>query len=299
MIEEKDVVDIQKEIFNITNKNSILLLPSTYKKLFIKVAKQKGFKEDDCLKADRELAFEHLAYKVSALKDEKMKEISVKIYDTKEKLTVNLDDEASQIEASIEEIANTESDKREIKQKIDTFIDKYSSFMDIVHDIKNNIEDMKSAVQYATEMSIQDPLTLLGNCKYFEMSFEGELYTLKRYKVPISLMLLRMKNLSQVKSKYGVSVERSVIKNLAKIIYENIRSSDMLFRCNNGDFRILMHNTDSEKAQIFAQKIKYLISRVVFQKSKDRFKINILYGTSQIRENDTVDGILMRITLKS
>jgi diguanylate cyclase (GGDEF)-like protein len=171
--------------------------------------------------------------------------------------------------------------------------------MKTIHNIKNNIEDMEKSIQHATEMSIQDPITLLGNCKYFEMSFDGELYTLKRYKIPVSLMLLRMKNLTQVKEKYGAAVERSVIKNLAKIIYENIRSSDMLFRCDNGDFRILMHNTDAEKAQIFAQKIKYLINRVVFQKNEDRFRINILYGTAQMREKDTIESILMRITLKN
>ncbi len=298
MIEEKDVLEIQREILKGASKNNTLLLPSAYKKMFIKIAKQKGFSEDDCLKADKELAFEKFAYKVSVMKDERMKDISVKINDTKENLIVNLDSEASEIEESVKNIKNNvDGDKKELKSRLDAFINKYSHLVNTIHNIRTNIEDIEDSIKHATEMSIQDPITLLGNCKYFEMSFEGELYMLKRYKIPASLMLIRMKNLGQVRDKYGASVELSVIKNLAKIIYENIRSSDMLFRCDNGDFRIFMHNTDEEKAQIFAQKIKYLIGRVVFQKNDDRFRINILHGTNQIRADDTIDSILMRMVL--
>ncbi len=298
MIKEKDISDLQNEIIKYANKNGILLLPSTYKKLFIRMAKQKGFSEDDCLKADKELAFEKLAYKASVMKDEKMKDISAKIIDTKENLIVNLDNETVEVEESVKEIKdNSQSDKL-LQNKVDAFINKYSHLMSTITNIKENIEGIEESIKHATEMSIQDPITLLGNCRYFEMSFEGELLMLKRHKIPASLMLIRMKNLNQVGKKYGVSVENSVIRNLAKIIYENIRSSDMLFRCDNGDFRILMHNTDAEKAQIFAQKIKYLINRIVFQKNEDRFRINILYGTTQIREDDTINNLLMRMVLK-
>ncbi len=300
MLEEKDVLDIQNEIIKFTNKNNTLLLPSAYKKLFIKIAKQKGFSEDDCLKMDKEMAFENFAYKASVIKDEKINDVYKKIGETKENLIVNLDNETIKIEESVEDIKNNVKNGSDVlEKKLKEFIDRYSNLMNTVHSIKDNIEDIEKSVKRATEMSIQDSITLLGNCRYFEMSFEGEIYMLKRYKIPVSLMLIRMKNIGRIKEKYGVSVERSVIKNLSKIIYENIRSSDMLFRCDNGDFSILMHNTDEDKAQIFAQKIKYLISRIVFQKNEERFKINILYGVTQIKENDSSEGIFMRITLRN
>ncbi len=298
-MKDKDILEIQKEITEFVNKKGIPLLPSTYKKLFIRNAKKKGFSEEDCLRVDKELAFEELALKASAMKDSKVKDIASKIRDTKENLIINLDEEKKLLDDSINNIKHdADRGKAELKNKVQKFIDRYAHLMHTIDNIKTNINKMEDSIKHASEMGIQDPLTLLGNCKYFEMSFEGELYTLKRYKAPTSLIILRMNNLGQIKEKYGTGVERSVIKHIAAIISDNVRSSDMLFRCENGDFRILLHNTDLEKCQIFAQKIKFIIGRIVFQKGNERFKVNVLYGAAQIREKDTIDSLLMRINLK-
>ncbi len=300
MLSDEVIRKIQEEIIEFARKRDMLLLPSSYKKLFLKYAKEKGFSEEDCLNIDKELAFEKLTVKSSALKSRKVEDIYVKMGDTKEKLIIYIDDSKKELGGSIEGIKQKalEYEKHELNKKVDVFIEKYSGLMDRIRDIKDNMEGIEKSLKSIDEMSIQDSVTLMGNCKYFEMSFEGELYILKRYKTPVVIVVLRMKNIEQINQRYGESVKNTVIKSFANIIYENIRSSDVLCSCGNGDFRLILHNTDLEKGQIFAQKLKYLLNRIVFQKNSERFKVNVAYGLTQLKEDDTVESALMRIMLK-
>ncbi len=300
MLKEKDILDIQSEIIEHTKKNDVLLLPTAYKKLFMKFAKNKGFSEDDCLNADKELAFERLKEKSINLKNDKINDVYMVIDDAAEKLVIYLEDGKKALDDSIEEIKRNRDDKKEeLKKKVDVFLEQYSSLVERVSEIKDNIENLEDVLQNVNEMSIQDPVSSFGNCKYFEMAFNGELYTIKRYDTPTTLILLRMKNIAQIQNRYSESVKNKVIKSLANIIYENIRASDVLCRCKEEDFRILLHNTDIEKGRQFAQKIKYLLNKIVFQKGEDRFKVNFLYGATQIKKTDTIETALMRIALNS
>ncbi len=300
MLDEKQIKEIQEKVLAHARKHGIALLPGTYKKLFVKFAKQNGFTEEDCLNADRELAFEKLNSKAAKLKDEKMKEIHIKIEETKEKLVVHLEEDKRKLDESVDSIRRsiTLDEKRELKKKMDAFLDKYTQLFNKLNEVKENIENIEETLKDVDEISIQDPVTLLGNCRYFEMAFNGELYTLKRYKTPVCLLLIRLTNIVQISQRFGHSVEHAVVRSIANIIYENCRSSDTVTRCEGGDFRILLHNTDKEKAELFAEKIRYLLNRIVFQKNNERFKVKVSYGLTQLRDSDTIEKALMRIMLK-
>lgn len=299
VLSDEVVRKIQKEVIEYAVKRDIPLLPSAYKKLFLKYAKKNGFSEEDCLNIDKELAFEKLTVKSSALKSKKIEDISIKIDNVMEKFVIYIDDGERELGASIEGIKQEvlKHEKHELNKKVDLFINRYSSLMNRIKEIGGSIEGIEKSLKSIDEMNIQDPVTLMGNCRYFEMSLEGELYKLKRYNIPATVVLLRMRNMEQVNQRFGEYVKNTVIKSLANIICDNIRSNDTVCRCENGDFRMVLHDTDLEKGKIFAQKFRYLLNRIVFQKNSERFKINIAYGLTELRENDTLESIFLRMTL--
>jgi diguanylate cyclase (GGDEF)-like protein len=298
MLTDKDIIEIQDNAIEIAKKEKIPLLPTAYKKLFIKQAKKKGFSEEDCLNADKELAFEKLKEKSIKLKNDKINDIYVTIDKSTEQLVIYLNDGQKALNNSIEDMQDNNISEENLKRKLDSFIEQYLGLMRQVDSIKQNIDNLEDTLNKINDMNIQDPVTSFGNCKYFEMAFDGEMYTLKRYNTPVSLILLRMKNIAQVRKKYSSSVEHVIVKSLADIIHENIRASDILCRCEDEDFRILLHNTDKEKGEDFAKKIKELLNKIVFQRGNAKFKINFLYGVTQLMKKDTIEDALLRVNLR-
>ena len=300
MLKQKDASEIQSEVLKYAEEKNIVLFPTTYKKLFFKFAKKKGFDENDCLNADKALAFEKLAEKSIRAKSEKINDIYTTMENTTEKLIIHLNEGKKALDDSIDEIKNDGLENKDtLSKKMDKFLSQYSNFMKQVGEIKENIDSLEDSLKSVDDLSIQDSVTMLGNCRYFEMAFDGEMYTTKRYNTPTTLVLFRMKNIAQIRKKFSQSAENAIVKSLANLIHESIRASDVLCRCDDESFRILLHNTDVEDAKKLVEKIKQILNKVVFQKGEDKFKISFLYGLTQIRKEDTPSNAIMRITLNS
>ncbi len=296
MLKDEDIVEIQREIVKLAEKDNIQLLPSTYKKMFIKEAKRRGFSEDDCYNSDKEMAFEKLKDRSSQLKDKKINDIYVTMEDTTEKLVIYLNEGKSALDSSIDSIKRN-SKGIDVEQQIDDFVKHYSKLMDKISQVRNNITSLEESINSINEMSIQDPISSLGNCQYCEMAFDGELYALKRYRIPVVFILLRMKNMTQIRKRYSTNIANTIIKSLATVIYDNIRASDIICRCEEDDFRILLHNTDLEEGKLFLDKMKQMLNKIVFQKGDDKFKVNFVYGISAVKANDTIEQVLLRMSL--
>ncbi len=297
MMTESDIKEIQNDIYKFIKEKDLPLLPTGYKKLFLKYAKKKGFSEEDCLNVDKELAFEKLLIKSSSIKNKKIDKTYSDMSKNTEELVILLDKGTSDLTVSIKDAEDSldYSVNRKLADKMKRFMNQYSEMTNKIKDIRENIVKIKGALETLDDLSIQDDISMLGNCKFFEMTIDGEKYTLKRYKIPISVAVLRMMNLQDVKSKYGNAAAVSVIKSLANIVYENTRASDVSCRCDDNEFRIILHNTDIQKADLFTQKIRYILNRVTFQKGEDKFKVKILYNTTFVDINDTMEKITRRL----
>ncbi len=137
----------------------------------------------------------------------------------------------------------------------------------------------------------KDYLTGLFNRSYFEEVLEREINKLKRYKIPLSLVLVDVENFKEVNQSYGRTTGDRVLKELAKLLYENTRIVDMVFRMEEDNFIILLPNTKGEGANIVAEKIKKLINSTLFEGS---ISISVNTVSLDCTEQDTVESVIDR-----
>jgi len=106
------------------------------------------------------------------------------------------------------------------------------------------------------ELSHTDPLTHVHNVRAFKDLLEHEFKVAKRYGHPISLLMLDVDHFKVVNDTHGHPSGDYVLKELAVILRQSVRESDVVARTGGEEFCALLPRADREQAEAFAQRIR-------------------------------------------
>ncbi len=113
-----------------------------------------------------------------------------------------------------------------------------------------------------TKLSRQDPLTQLLNRRSFEEEVSRRLQQHRRHNRPSALLYIDVDNFKTINDTYGHQAGDRVLCNLARILQENLRTSDIAVRFGGDEFGVWLEETDQEGAEIKAQQILSLIAQL-------------------------------------
>ncbi len=105
-------------------------------------------------------------------------------------------------------------------------------------------------------MSLNDYLTGVGNLRFFYQQLEHTFAVAERYQQPFSLMIVDSDSLKQINDQYGNSQGFRHIKQLAEILKNTIRNSDMIARYDRDMFMIILPQTNLEETIKLAERIR-------------------------------------------
>jgi diguanylate cyclase (GGDEF)-like protein len=104
--------------------------------------------------------------------------------------------------------------------------------------------------------SMLDPLTGLLNFKAFFKKLDYELRRAKRYKRPLSLMLVQLDNLEGSKRQYGAMIEEELLKSATQTLKACIRDIDFPGRGDGPYLLVVFPETYSSKAMVVAERMR-------------------------------------------
>jgi len=113
----------------------------------------------------------------------------------------------------------------------------------------DELEEMEKA-------SLRDPVTSLFNQRAFLRKLEYELRRAKRYRRPLSLMVLSVDNMSSLKRQYGQMIVDDVMKAAARIVEHCVRDVDIPGRTEGMNIGIIFPETYSSRAMIVAERVR-------------------------------------------
>src|SRR5688572_18701649 len=108
-------------------------------------------------------------------------------------------------------------------------------------------------------LSITDGLTKLHNHRFFQDELARAFEESHRYQRPLSLAMIDIDFFKKVNDTYGHAVGDDVLKRVAEIYRESVRSTDLVARYGGEEFAVMMPETDLEDAMTFAEKIRSII----------------------------------------
>lgn len=120
---------------------------------------------------------------------------------------------------------------------------------------------IKEAQLKLVELATIDDLTGLYNRRYFYDRFNQEIERARRYQHFLSCLILDLDDFKRVNDTYGHLVGDQVLQEIAQIVRDNCRASDLPARFGGEEFILLLPETDPQGALIIAERLRELIAR--------------------------------------
>ena len=157
-------------------------------------------------------------------------------------------------------------------------------------------EALRSNYQESVSMAVVDGLTRLYNRHYLDTHLKNLVRQAGEQARALSVVIMDMDHFKSVNDTYGHDVGDQVLKQLAAIIMNTIRSADLAARYGGEEFVILMPETDLGRAFEAAERLRravegtpFVVTHEVGQLSKT---VSIGYATMDA--NDTPESLLKR-----
>lgn len=148
--------------------------------------------------------------------------------------------------------------------------------------------------EHIHKMAHLDPLTNLGNRRYFETIINNELQVAEQNNERIALMFLDLDKFKEINDTYGHNVGDSSLKETAQRIMQCLRKDDIACRLGGDEFAIVLPKIKSaDEAENIAKRILELFN----QQSTIgdlKLKIGISIGITLSQHTDTQLSLVQR-----
>ena len=139
-----------------------------------------------------------------------------------------------------------------------------------------------------------DGLTGAKNRRAFDQQLEMEYRRALRYSTPLSLMLLDVDKFKLFNDSFGHLAGDEVLKEVARILMENVRVIDFVARYGGEEFVVLLPNTDTKGAMILADRLREKIANAPWQQRDVTASFGVATLTSEIKEGSELTGMADR-----
>ena len=117
-------------------------------------------------------------------------------------------------------------------------------------------QQLKKANRQLREMAFRDGLTGLYNHRYFQDLMNHELSRARRYKKPLSLIMLDLDHFKKINDEYGHPVGDIVLKEVSRAIQNTIRDCDIAARYGGEEFVVVLPETELKGAAVVAERLR-------------------------------------------
>lgn len=149
------------------------------------------------------------------------------------------------------------------------------------------MRQLHTAQKAIENLAITDDLTGLANRRYFFERFDQEIDRATRYKVNLSLIMLDIDHFKDVNDTYGHPAGDVVLKEVARLLSANIRTSDIIGRYGGEEFAILIPSLGAAEAARAAEKLRNVVEVNDMMMEGPQIKVTISAGVADLSSFDT------------
>ena len=143
--------------------------------------------------------------------------------------------------------------------------------------------------------SITDPLTRAYNRHYFVGRLTAEVHRAARYSRPVSIIFVDIDEFKQINDRQGHLQGDQVLRELGRLLVENLRDVDIICRFGGDEFVLLLPETDADMAARTGDKILEAVRSHSFQSidnPEQKLPVTISLGVSTLEPGGSEDDLI-------
>ncbi|AXH09434.1 hypothetical protein CP960_04205 [Malaciobacter halophilus] len=180
------------------------------------------------------------------------------------------------------------------KIQLEELKDKISFVKSYINEAAPSIE-VKISMNALQESAFEDGLTGLYNRKFLDEHTKKLVPQTRRENLNIGVLLLDMDHFKAVNDEYGHDIGDKVLKELARILNESVRESDLIIRYGGEEFIVLLVGVNSEEDALnVAKKIaKKVRENEIDVYAGNKLKKTVSIGLSMFPQDSTsLEGVI-------
>ncbi len=136
-----------------------------------------------------------------------------------------------------------------------------------------------------SKLTITDPLTQLANRRFLEDQISREIKRLARTQQGLSMLVVDIDDFKKLNDRYGHAAGDEFLKQVAGILREHVRATDLVARFGGEEFVVLATGTDLEGAVVLGEKLRQGVAEASFivDESMRPRRATISVGVAQYR----------------
>jgi diguanylate cyclase len=162
---------------------------------------------------------------------------------------------------------------------------------------KVEINNLQHSLEAIRAESLTDPLTSLGNRKYFDRALQEAVRGARERGEPLSLIMFDIDYFKSFNDNYGHLTGDQVLRLVAMSLKQNIKGQDITARYGGEEFAVVLPNTVLRQALTVADHIRRAVmSKELKKKSTGEIlgRVTISAGVSMLMPSDDADTLIER-----
>ena len=144
------------------------------------------------------------------------------------------------------------------------------------------------------EMVVADPLTGLGNRRFFDRAVEPFFEALTTNETPFSIMVFDIDHFKRVNDILGHDMGDQILKETAARLVTNMRAIDVVARYGGEEFMIAMPDTNLEDALIAADRVRALIAGTPVFVDGEALQVTTSVGVAEAQKGESLRDVFKR-----
>ncbi len=140
--------------------------------------------------------------------------------------------------------------------------------------------ELAAANERLSQAAATDGLTGLANHRAFQDALRRDLSRAEREKQPLSIVLIDADHFKKVNDTYGHPTGDQVLKMIAGLMQQVIRTGDLAARYGGEEFVLVLPNADADGAKIVAERLRRAIESAQVQGPNGVFKVTASFGVA-------------------
>jgi diguanylate cyclase (GGDEF)-like protein len=129
------------------------------------------------------------------------------------------------------------------------------------------------------ESAVRDPLTGAFNRKHFDEHVTSELSFARRYKMPLTLLMMDLDFFKNVNDHHGHQMGDQVLMSVTKILSDSLRKDDFLARYGGEEFVVIARGIPAKSALVLGERVRQAIENMkIVTPEGEKFSITASIG---------------------
>jgi diguanylate cyclase len=162
---------------------------------------------------------------------------------------------------------------------------------------KSEISDLQQSLEAIRAESLTDPLTGLGNRKYFDRSIDAAVQNALDNGEPLSLLMFDIDHFKSFNDSYGHLTGDQVLRLVGLSLKQTIKGQYITARYGGEEFAVVLPNTALRQALTVADHIRRAVmAKELKKKSTGEIlgRVTISVGVSMLKQDDDTDSLIER-----